>query len=427
MNSSPIRLRSRFSLLFMGLSLGLTIVLACSSGDDSQQSTVESSPTVEPNLAADVPWPTSTPTSVIAEPTLTPIPTIRVPKTPVVNPTPVARIFPSLTLAETDVDVCRLSGDLLEGGVPRQGTAPAPTPTPIPADETRDRQLVDRELRVYWTEISPILTALTGYSEAMQLGWLKVESTEEQAAQLHVFGNRLAQLCAAASLISVPPEVLGEAIGLGESMRISHAWSGLALDELNCCDSAKNDYFDTGFNSTSIEIVHSTVALKIVLDSYSGSAGSGLDRVVNVERFGLEIELDDSAVVIRNSVDVAVALHQNAELLDPVSLGPDSWKLGTGFRIRRLRNGAELTVEQAVVEYGGLISRYGEPVRNDGDDLTSFDEIRFVTAPLEGSWVGTTVVFVRDGFSYFVESMCEADSPDGCESVERSIRSLRAP
>jgi hypothetical protein len=269
-----------------------------------------------------------------------------------------------------------------------------------------------------------VLDLLDEYSMAMHAGWPHADATEQQAAQLHVFGNRLGQLCAAASLISVPPEILGQAVGLGESLRISHAWTMLALEELNCCGSAQTEYFDIGYNSTSFESVRAAAALELALKEYSGSSGGSSERVVEIERFGLQLTIDDAAIIVRNSVDVAVVFAESQEILYPSSLGPEPWRFGTGIRIKRLRNSSELSVEQAVVEYEGLLTRFGDVERASEIVLKVVDEIQFETAVLEHGWVGSTIVFVRDGFTYFVESMCRPEFADQCESVERSIKSI---
>jgi hypothetical protein len=198
----------------------------------------------------------------------------------------------------------------------------------------------------------------------------------------------------------------------------------LALEELNCCGSAQTEFFDIGYNSTSFESVRASVAVERALKEYSGSTGGSSDRVVEIERFGLQMPIDNAAIVVRNSVDVAVVFAEKLEFLDPSSMGPDPWTFGTGIRIRRLRNSSEISVEQAVVDYEGLLTRYGEVERANEIVLTWTDEIQFVTDVLEHGWVGSTIVFVLDGFTYFVESMCRPEFSDQCGSVERSIKSI---
>jgi hypothetical protein len=413
-----MRLSRRYIPFVCALILVVVFTASCSSDDGSDQPVSSIAPSIEA-----VPTPveedlTQTVATATVRPTIRPSPTV-------IEPTVSDVQLPELSLTTAQLDVCRISGDLLVGGVPRQGTAPAPTPTPIPSDGSRDREMVAREIAIFSTSMNPVMHSFVNYTEAMRIGWLEANSIQQQAAQLHVFGNRLAQLCVAASLTSVPPEIMSEVVGFGESIRINHEWAVLALDELNCCGTAKTNHFDVGFNSVSIEAVRSTVALSNALEIFPNSPEGTGQRLVNSDLFGLQMNVDDDAVVVRNSVDVAVVMHEREELLDPNSLGPGSWSLGTGIRIRRLRNGSELSVEEAAVKYEGLIARYGDPVRDDQLDLTVFDEIGFTKASIEGGWTGSTIIFVRDGFTYFIESMCHVDSAEKCESVNLSIESIR--
>jgi len=330
-----------------------------------------------------------------------------------------------MVLTDARIEECRISEELSSGGVSGRGTAPAPTPTPIPEVSSRNPDTVAQEMRVFGDEINPVIASLSGYSKAFQYGWQFANKTGKQAAQLNVFGNRLAQLCSAVSQNHVPPEVIGETVGFGESIRISHAWTVLALAELNCCGSAQTSFLDVGFEATSLEISNATLVLNSAVNEYLGSSSGSPDRVVESERFDLQLRIAKDAIVVRNSIDIAVVFPEINEILDPISLGPDSWMFGTGIRIRRLRNSSELTIEQAVVEYEGFVHRFGEPVRSFEVDFQMPNEIQFDFPVLENGWNASTIVWVNNGFTYFAEYLCLPGGIDSCEHVQRSIESIR--
>ena len=426
----PIQL---YVKLFLTSTLVVFLVVACRSDETSAE--ITPTETAVPVVVSTILAPTSTASTPYVTPTVSSTvivtATANPPATPVetASPTPTAMptvALPDLSLADVNLGICRLSGDLLVGGERRRGTAAAPTPTPKPPDSSRDTELVSQEAGAYRKEINGVLVGLGDYSEAMQFGWAHSSTTERQAAQLHVFGNRLAQMCAAASMVPVPPEVLGEAIRLGESLRISHAWTVLAVDELNCCGTAKTEFMDVGYTSTSIELVSATIALDLALAKYAGSSESYPARILESERFGLQMDIDETAVLLRNSVDLAVGFPNGQKFLDPASLGPGIWTIGSGFRIRRIRNGVELTVEEAIFEYEGLIGRFGEPSPTGNNVLSMLDAVQFAASALEHGWIASITVFVRDGFTYLIESMCHPDFEEQCERVTRSIDSIRA-
>lgn len=401
------------------------LAIACNSGDGSEQPSSVSESTVTP---AAVPSNTTGPEATIADPTSVPPTTTATAGAGSATGTVTAvdLILPELSLSVASIDECRLSGDLKPGGVSRQGTAPAPTPTPtrVASGDPRDPAIVGDEMRAFGAEFNPIISSLTGFREALQTAWPQAESTDQQAAQLHVFGNRLAQLCSAASETNVPPEIRSEAIGFGESLRISNAWTILALEELNCCGTAQTDFFDVGYDSTSLESVRTSDALVVALRQYMRPVSGVPERVVTLDRFGLDMTVTESAVVVRNSIDVVVVFPEPREILDPAYLGPDPWTFGTAVRIRRLRNSSDLSVDQALVEYAGLINRFGEPQQSGELEVSSFDNTQLSFPGLDYGWTETTVAFVLDGFTYVVETMCHPELLEQCEFAERTVESL---
>lgn len=334
-------------------------------------------------------------------------------------------LLAELAIDRVQIVPCRISGDLAKNGFSGQGTAPAPTITPVPTDGSRQRDLIEKELSEFRVEVAPVVAALSNFDSAFQNGWPHADTAEKQAAQLHIFGNRLAQLCLAMSQLKIPPEVLGEAVGLGESIRARQAWTGVAVDELLCCGDAHTEFMDVGLVNTVAAIVESISSLSKLLDEYLVSGEVDSARSIDNGRFGLTMAIGNDAVVVRNSVDMLVMFAVDSEILDPGSLGIENWDDGTAIRIRRLRNGSEISVSEAIAEYESLIARFGAPSRDDDRDVPELNGIRISYPPLAGSWTGSVTVFVKDGFTYFVESMCRQSELGLCESVRASAESLR--
>jgi len=334
--------------------------------------------------------------------------------------------LPQLPIADVNISDCRLSGNLRAFGGSGQGSAPAPTSTPLPIDSSRDDELVRLEITEYRNEMTPVLELLIGFHGKFRETWPDAVTPEQQAAQLHVIGNRLAQLCSAASQVSIPPEISGEGFGLGQAIRATHAWVNLANNELVCCNDAKIDSMDVGFVLTTAEIDWATAVIYEIFRDYEITSEIPGERTLVAEKFGFEMTIDKSAVIMRNSIDLLVIYPKEFEVLEPASLGPKAWNSGAGLRVRRLRNTSELSVEQAVDEYESLIALLGDPVRIVGMDITDYDEIRLSIPNLEDDWIAEILVFVSDGFTYFIESLCRAENSTVCEQVERSVESLRA-
>lgn len=333
--------------------------------------------------------------------------------------------LPGISLDIAYIENCRISGDLSESGFSGQGTAPAPTPTPAPADSFRPPYLVERELMKFAVQVTPIADALGSYNSAFQEAWVRATAAEKQAAQLHTYGNLLARLCSAVSQLDIPPEVFTHTVGLSESIRARHSWTIVATDELLCCGNGHTAVLDVGYISTSFAINRAISRLAEYFAAQSLSQPEGVLRVVTNDRLGFSMEIPLYAVVVRNEIDSLVALDSAQEILDPASFGPVGWNLGSSVRVRRIRNGSDLSVSQAVVEYEAILARFGPFTKTSILDIPDLDELQF-TYSLDGeSWSGLTIIFVLDGHTYFVEMMCDDSEQDVCEGLRSSIESIR--
>lgn len=408
--------------------LVLLIIVACSGAGDSVQENPTTAIAVETLSGEHQPTPSPLPLT----PTPSDIPAVVAPTVatqpistrPISTNTPEIDL-PDLALSDTHIEQCRITGDLGKNGVSGQGTAPAPTPTPIRTADSRPAYVVLSELSEFRVEVTPVTDALLGYNAAFQSMWPHADTVEEQAAQLHVFGNRLAQLCSAMSQPSIPPEVFGEVAGLGDSIRARHAWTALALDELICCGDAHTAFLDIGLNSTSLAIERTASMVTEFLDGQLAKSEPDSERSITSDRFGLTMVIGSDAILVRNTVDVLIALVEPSEILNPKSLGPEPWIDGTALRIRRLRNISELSAEQAIIEYAGLLSRFGEVQRTNELDIPEVDEIQLAYPQLSDGWSGSVTVFVAGGNTYLVELMCHQSEPDSCGSAGATVESIR--
>jgi len=412
------------------ISLMLLIASACTPANDPDQPgattpvVVETLPTETLPTQVSPVVPSTTNSPPVISPTSTPVDT---PETEVEKPTqPVPTPTPEIILAElapgsVSISQCRISGDLELTGFSRTGTAPAPTPSPVSADSGPQEDLVS-ELRA---EVDPIIAALIGFNTALHNAWPYADTAEKRAAQLHIFGNRLAQLCSAMSLLTVPNDAFDKVAELAESMRARHTWVMAVVDELTCCSDARTDGLDVDQTSSYLAIVASTTELNDFFDNYLGNRNVDSERSIVNKRFGLTMLLGNHPVVVRNTVDFLVIFAEDSKILGAYSLGPDGWNDGTSIRIRRLRNRTEFSVPEAITQYENLLTRFGDPNPDNYMDVPMLNGIRIPYPPFENSWSGSVTVFVEDGFTYFVESMCRPGEPDLCEFVDASIDSIR--
>lgn len=413
-------------VLMAGLVIATT--LACSSGtvhdlDVSavpEPTAVDGSTTPSP-ISGPSPTVTFTPTSVLTGgvPLNTSVPATQVP-TPVPNV-----VLPKYVNEGLGIEGCQITGDLGKSGYSNQGTAPAPSPAPAASMGERDPVVVQRELSAYRLEMDPIAAELVIYNDLFSAVWELARTEDTQAAQLFTFGNRLAQLCNAISQISIPLEIFPETAGIGEAIRTRYSWVTLAIEELQCCSTAHSEFLKVGFISTDKLVNESTSTLAAVLESFAVLEDVVSDRPLENEILLVDLTIPNEAIVVRNSISIVIGFGIDAEVLDPVSLGPDSWIAGNAVQIRRIRNRDGLTVAEVAESNQSLLTRYGEVVAVDGPYIAGVDELNFRLVGLDSGWGGSVTIYVHAGFIYIVESMCNADLVGECDSVDKTIASLK--
>jgi hypothetical protein len=414
-----MRLFPPLFIRFSVLGLALLTLAACSGPDAIEVSVTPTEEFVQPTaLQADA--------TLIPSPTIESIPSTVPPPTSTVVSASVTpeNGLPIFAVADVKIGHCRLSGDLAPSGFSGNGTAAAPTPTPAPIDSSRHPDLVAMELGELRLGLEPISQALDGFDGLFLVTWPLTTSAESQAAQLHVLGNRLAQLCSALSQVYIPPEALGEVVGLAESIRTRHRLIEIAIDELMCCGDAHTTTLNIGFSSTSRNISEATSSLsEFLADNAVGSVPDS-DSEFASDLWGMRISIGEDSMVVRNSVDALIAFVDTPDV-NPSSLGPQAWFDGSAMRIRRLRNRSELSIDQAVMEYEGFINKYGDVSRSDVIDIPEIDEINYEYLELGDKWSGSVTAFIWEGHTYLVEAMCHITESNHCDSIRSSIESIK--
>jgi len=182
---------------------------------------------------------------------------------------------------------------------------------------------------------------------------------------------------------------------------------------------------DIGLRSTSSAIDVTLEGVKNVYESHDVPPLDSVDRTISNDRFGFDVTIAPIAVVVRNTVDLLIAMAEPVAVMDPALLGPDDWVDGETIRIRRLRNRSLLTVEQAIAEYAGFFTKWGELTRSNDLDIAHLDEIQLSLPNLENGWTGDILVFVIGDFTYVVEILCIEGGLGNCGELRKSAESIR--
>ena len=379
----------------------MMLFAACGSGSEGQ--------------ATEIP---ATPRPIISQPTHTAVdPTTAVQATLIPEtPTPGSISADSVSYPGCIVNRPTGTGSL--------GSAPGPTPTPLPGIDSRDPVVVKSELSAYLSAATPIVLYLAGVSNEFNDMWAKNPPAVEQAMLLQTLGSRAAIGCSAASLITdIPPEASGFDTRMREAARARHTWVATAVEQLLCCGSSVTTETEFG-NSESSEIIArliseaSEIGLTFDLDHLAR-------RLFMDNALGIELTIDANWLVA--SEGLSPVFYAPAELNDSGSagLGPDSWRLGTALRIRRLRNPGVLTATEASSRFAGLISRHGSVANSHEIELGGLTGLRHELVPELTSWNASVVVIVSGEFTYFVELGCPALIPGACTSVGETMATLR--
>ena len=405
------------------------ILLIGCRGDDATVITEDTTSNLTPTASSDSDSATSTmiaPMTTQVGPgqsTSTPTESDQTAVNPTSTPEPALPELPVFPADLAAVSSCRLAGDVRQVG--SAGTAVAPTPTPLPAASDKAPSTITGELTDYQLQVQPIISSLSYLNEVFQVSWTRADSPDQQAAQLLVLGNRLSQMCSAMSELYIPHEALSVSIVLADSIRARHSWVSIALDEIQCCGTARTEFMNVGFDSTYEALKDSLAGVSGLIADVTDPTGGSPRTVKSEDRLSLTLSVTADGIIVRNGLDLLVIYVEEDELLLPQSLGQTPWRDGYGLKIKRIRNSSDLTVEDSIEEYSFLLALHGEYIKDADTDISGLDAVRIRYIGLESGWSGWVILFVRDGYTYFVELMCEEHNSEVCNSLQDTVSSIR--
>ena len=385
--------------------------------------------------------PTAANTTVVARDTPINSPTVEVTPvipspvpsaTPRATPTIAPQLVPTLTMSEqlpvfatenVEIGSCTLTGSLDTGGSVK-GTAPAPTPTAIPTRDDRNSDAVLTDVIEFSQSTLPIMNSIEEYQSAFQRNWTFANTSDRQAAQLQVLGSRISQLCSSFNIIPIPPEIFTASFNLADSLRATHAWVLVALDKLACCGDAHNTSIAMGYKSTFEHLTHVNNDMRIQLFRIIKDTDISSTRTAVNEIFRTSIQINQDAILIQNSVFLLTGWLDVSDVLDPNSLGPEYWGHGEALSIKRIRNRSDLNVHNAVVQYEVLFDKYGSFSDSREVLISGQSAIELKYNLVEEIWQPSVIVFVFDGFTYFIESFCRPEQIENCEAIQAAINSI---
>jgi hypothetical protein len=105
-------------------------------------------------------------------------------------------------------------------------------------------------------------------------------------------------------------------------------------------------------------------------------------------------------------------------------LGPESWDMGTGVRVRRLRNPGVVTAEEATQKFSALVTRQGSIASTLNINIGGLPALRHELATING-WAASMSVVVAGEFTYFIETGCVPAKVGSCEGVQGVVHALQ--
>jgi hypothetical protein len=408
------------------MTLLVIITMSCRSNDDSLATespepnhTVEVSVTPNPTV---LPSPVVEPTStVVDEVTATELAITAGPSDPtatILVIEPDERVKPpsgvdELPLSDLEYSTCKSTRSNGQGG-----TAPAPTPTREP--KTDDSVPSSTQTVVeYVTVVRSITADLGDWRNAFNSAWQYDLSPSQQAAALTELERRSSNLCEAMGLISPPHEFVGIHSLAAETVRVQHAWSVIAIQELLDTGSAQLNTLDEGHESTRLLIGN-------LKDAQSGEFAEVDSAPVLVEFpvTGIRFELPVGWYVRGTQRNPIIVLPFEMQSRESGGFGPADWDNGVSVRIRRFRNSGPTTSAQAVERFSGLFNLLGEPVSESNGALLGVDAVYTAVESTEGRWDFTVITAVVADDTFVIDYGCPQNNPEWCVAVQDVVESF---
>jgi len=318
-----------------------------------------------------------------------------------------------LALAELTSSTC---GKFASNG--NGGTAPAPTPTRVPekANATASSPV---EVAEFLLQAHSISDNLSSWSKSFEALWEFDLNPRQQAAALAILEIKTFDLCEAADLLNPPGDLIGTHSLLRETVRSRHAWAVLAMESLIESGTARSEFLNEGQISTKEYIGELRSSL-----TETGGGITGENILLGLSHFGIGAQLPAGWFVRgtdRNPIIVAPTEYQLGDL---AGLGPSGWDNGVSVRIRRFRNSGQITSEEAIERFSGLISSLGVSRSKSTGTLLGVDAVYSIVENSKSSWEFTVAIAVVKGDTFVIDYGCPQVKPEWCGAVQDVVDSF---
>ena len=407
---SGIRFGTRSAGLLMLLILASGVIAACSGSSEEESTDItpvaSEAPTVGAVSIEDTPVvKKSTPTAKPVLPTAT---TTAKSTATATTPDPV----PTVVLEKIAVDLAiPMRCELNSGTSGFGGTAPGPTPTPIPENGGTAGLL---ELNI--NAALGIADHIEASSIAFEDGWELASEGEEQAALLMELNGRLSLLCSATRFLEGASGLdLQIASALSEAIRTRYVWTVLALDELTCCENAKDSSLGVGRRLTHENMIR---VVDNVRQQLSSSATN--NDVLYLDRLGLRLGIP-AGWVMTGGESRPVLIAPSSDFLPGFNgLGPSNWQSGISMRFRRFRVDSEISLSEATDSFKNLALNFGSVIEKTNAEFLGSPATKWVVSSSDSNWNMEILLTVANGYAYVLDLGCPPANPESC-SVMRDI------
>lgn len=382
-----------------------------------------------------------TPTSATAMPTRRPATVVPVVVTPTVEqgksdpvkptvalddstPAPKQAVekLPEIDPALATISRCRVTRDVYT--LFQRGTAPAPTPTPVPSASSRLPEVIDEEVYRTLEAASAAVLAIRAVEDRFGIDWKAASTPGQRALSITYLGNALGQMCSILNLIPVTPEVEPLMVELMVAVRARHLWVTDRLNLIQAGDIASSDKdVDGERNSGELDL-----ALAQIIEARERLTATDFARQkeLNSDVINISVELPVEMFGLRVGLDLVAKYNDYGAPAKVPLMGPDEWGLGQALRVRRIRNRGDFMPDNIVSEYLSLFVHYGDIDLESGPPPGALGDAKFEWLSFDGEWRGEVTLFVRDGFTYFVEYACRtANTAVVCRTLDQVAGSAR--
>jgi hypothetical protein len=139
----------------------------------------------------------------------------------------------------------------------------------------------------------------------------------------------------------------------------------------------------------------------------------------------LELGLPAGWIAAHDGLTLNLIASPSLQQPDLGGLGPETWLLGTGIQVRRLRNPEPLTAREAGDRFPALITRHGELIDSRDIELDGLPAVEHSVGSQDGDWTTKVIVTVAGEFTYFIESGCPAALDAACDAAAELVSGVK--